>query len=297
MHYHGLHQAQFLFCSLGFFSLVPVSSSSSSLSVCLLCLGCSCTRQIFVCMHILIHTGELWYISCDFYFIHLANIFLDLSKLLCTCLFFSTDAHTTGWAATCLTSTSLVVGACLVAISCQQQQKTLCWAFFSCGSTEHFLGIYTQKQNFWVLYSRGKLVGTKYCQTALQKGCTNTHRQRHMNGPLSLCTPGRTQCSHFCQSDRSGAIPHHFSFILKIKVNLSKLKKVKSQHFVTQKSRKNSVLVFSWPVINWMQIEAQSCALSDVTLSFMSWNGDSCLQQRPCVLVWVLPEAGCEAKI
>lgn len=147
------------------------------------------------------------------------------------------------------------------------------------------MGIYTQKQYFWVLYSRGKLVGTKYCQTALQKGCTNTHLQRHMNGPLSLCTPGRTQCSHFCQSDRSGTIPHHFSFILKIKVNLSKLKKVKSQHFVTQKSRKNSVLVFSWPVINWMQIEAQSCTLSDVTLSFMSWNGDSCLQQRPCVLV------------
>lgn len=33
-----------------------------------------------------------------------------------------------------------------------------------------------------------------------------------------------------------------------------------------------------------------------MTLSIMSWNGDSCKQLRPCVLVWVLAEEAVKQK-
>ena len=112
---------QFSFSSL----LFPVSSSLSMHLLHRLQLVCSYKSWIVVCMHILMHTKELCYISCcDFYFIHLAIYFQDLSKSLCILIsLLLVLMHVLqGEQQHSLTSTSVMVDACTGAISRQQKQ-------------------------------------------------------------------------------------------------------------------------------------------------------------------------------
>lgn len=58
-------------------------------------------------------------------------------------------------------------------------------------------------------------------------------------GLISLPPPGITHCPHLCQSNRRDMILHHFSFILKITLNIRKVKKHEQERWWYKNRKRN----------------------------------------------------------